>query len=61
MSHPDYVSAADACRIAGVDRSTLIRWAKKGRIEPVMRLGAARTSAYLFRRSDVEALAKKAA
>lgn len=61
MPKPDLVSAAEACQMVGVDRSTLLRWAKSGRLRPAMQVGSGKTGAYLFRRSDVKRLAAKSA
>lgn len=50
------VTSAQACDLlGGIDRSTLNRWVQRGRIKPTRKLPGLR-GAYLFRRSDVEAL-----
>lgn len=36
-----------------VDRQTVLRWARAGRLKPVHQLGEARNSAYLFELDDV--------
>ncbi len=52
----DLISAKQAAGLAGVDRRTVTRWVEAGKLTPAMKLGDA-TGAYLFRASDVEALA----
>lgn len=55
-SADDEIVSAEACRILRVDRATLIRWVGAGKISASRKLPG-RTGAFLFRRSDVEALA----
>ena len=57
---PDLIGAAEAAEIAGVKRSTITRWADTGRLPTVTKLPG-QTGAYLFRRSDVEALSQETA
>ena len=54
-STTDLIGAAEAAEIAGVKRSTITRWAEAGTLKPVTKLPGL-TGAYLFARSDVEAL-----
>lgn len=54
----EFVSTAAAAKYIGIERSTLFRWVKKGRITPAMRVSPD-NGAYLFHRTDVEALARE--
>ena len=57
----DLISSSEACRILDIERSTLVRWVQLRRhIRPALKLGGP-NGAYLYRRSDVEALAEKRA
>nr|WP_246462133.1 helix-turn-helix domain-containing protein [Nocardia transvalensis] len=49
-------SSAEACALADVNRSTLTRWVESGAIEPLHK-APGRNGAYVFRRSDVIAVA----
>lgn len=42
-----------ACSVLGIDRSTLTRWVRSGRIEPTGKLPG-RTGAFLFTRAEVD-------
>lgn len=56
--HNDEASAigtVDTCAILAIDRSTLSRWVKDGRIAPTLRLPG-KTGAMIFDRATVEAL-----
>lgn len=53
----DLIGSKDACRILGIDRSTLSRWVALGKLPLAMRLPGDK-GAMLFHRRDVEALAK---
>lgn len=55
----DLISSSEACRILGIERSTLVRWVQLRRhIRPALKLDGP-SGAYLYRRRDVEALAEK--
>jgi excisionase family DNA binding protein len=54
-SVPDLIGTAEAAQVLGIDRSTLSRWTKDGRITPALQLPAHK-GAYLYHRADVEAL-----
>lgn len=55
------VGSAEACQMLNVNRSTLTRWAKAGRIKPQTRLSDHTNGALAFRRADVEKLAAERA
>lgn len=60
MAH-DMIGSAEACQVlGGIDRSTLSRWVQLKKLQPVLRLPGAR-GAMLFRRADVERLARERA
>jgi excisionase family DNA binding protein len=50
-SPSQYIGAAEVCRILGIDRSTLSRWVKEGRLVPAMKLPGLR-GPFLFNRTD---------
>jgi predicted site-specific integrase-resolvase len=53
----DLIGSAEACELlGGIDRSTLSRWVAFGKLTPAQQLPG-RNGAFLFRRTDVEALA----
>lgn len=56
----EWVGSVEASRIIGVPYSTFMRWVDKGLIEPVHE-NPGLTGAKVFRRSDVEKLARKTA
>ena len=56
----ELVPSVEACDILGIDRSTLSRWAKDGKIRPALKLGGLRGPMW-FTRADVEALAAERA
>jgi len=56
----DYIGSAAAAEILGVSRRTFNRMVTRRQIEPAFQLGK-HTSARLFLREDVEALAKAVA
>ena len=57
MNTSTLIGSAEACELLGrISRSTLTRWVKDGRIATAGQLS---TGAFLFLRSDVEALARK--
>lgn len=49
------IGAAETARLLGVDRSTVSRWAKSGRLAPVEKLPG-RNGTLVFNRTDIEAL-----
>lgn len=53
----DLIGAAEAARMLELERSTLTRWIHGGKIKPLAQLDGKR-GAYVFDRSDVEALAQ---
>lgn len=55
MPKTETVPTAEAAQIVGKSVKTFLRWKEAGRIEPVAKLPGLR-GAYLFDRSDVEAL-----
>jgi predicted site-specific integrase-resolvase len=56
MKEADLVGSSEARAILGdIDRSTLVRWVQLGKLAPAQKLPGP-NGAYLFRRSDVEAL-----
>jgi excisionase family DNA binding protein len=54
ISPDSLVSTAEAAAILGLERSTVLRWVREGRIAPAMKVSG-KTGTYLFRRADVEA------
>ena len=56
----DMIGSKDSCRILGIDKATLSRWVTAGQLTPVHKLPG-RNGAYLFNRSDIEALATERA
>ncbi len=52
----ELVSSAEACDIADVNRSTLIRWVEKEVVTPVHKAPGP-NGAYVFRRSEIRAAA----
>jgi hypothetical protein len=63
MQVPDeFVTTAEALKILGLtDRSTISRWVQIGRLAPARRATGGPAGAFLFRRTDVEALAEQLA
>lgn len=62
MPQPDLIGSAEVCEMLGIDRATLSRWVnhREPKLTPVMQLPSKNgKGAYLYRREDVEALAKK--
>ena len=49
----DLIGSAEACRILGVSRATLTRWAKAGRLHAIP-TGTAANAALIFDRAEVE-------
>lgn len=58
MAQGKLIGSRVASRLLDVDRVTLIRWVKAGKIEPVERLSDTPTGAFLFNRADVEKLVR---
>ncbi|MFA4084835.1 hypothetical protein ONA92_24350 [Mycobacteroides salmoniphilum] len=54
-SADDEIVAAEACRILGRDRATLLRWVAADKVKATRKLPGA-TGAFLFRRGDIETL-----
>ena len=59
-THTDLIASADAAQALGINRSTLSRWVRDGRITPELR-GTGLRGPMWFKRSDVERLADEAA
>jgi excisionase family DNA binding protein len=56
MANPDdLIGTSEAAELLDLDRSTFSRWVQVGRLHPVTKLPGV-TGAFLFRRSDIEAL-----
>lgn len=55
---PDLIGSAEACKILGIERSTLVRWVQLRQIRPAKKLPGP-VGPYLYRRSDVERLAEQ--
>jgi excisionase family DNA binding protein len=55
MPDPKLITTAEAAKLLGVDRSTLIRWVRAGKIAATVTVPGYR-GALLFERSDVDAL-----
>ena len=58
---PELIGSAEAARILGKSPRTVHRLVEAGNLTPAMTAPGGRAGAFLFRRSDVEALAKSAA
>jgi hypothetical protein len=58
MTRGELIGSRVASRLLDVDRVTLIRWVKAGKIKPVGRISDTPTGAFLFERRDVEKLVK---
>jgi len=52
---PDLIGSQEACRVLGIDRSTLSRWVAAGRLDYWVQLPGP-NGAFLFDRKAVEAL-----
>ena len=57
-AHATLVSAAQAAEIVGVNRATITRWAKAGKLPTVIK-APGELGTRLFNRSDVERLARE--
>lgn len=60
MAPDDLMTTSEVCDLLDVGSSTVSRWAMSGALAPARKLPGLR-GAYLFRRADVEALAKASA
>lgn len=58
MTETDLVNSEEAARLLGINRSTINRWAKSGKL-PAVYEPATETGMRLFRREDVEAMPAK--
>ena len=56
--HPDMLGPADVCERLGIDRSTLTRWVKAGKIVPAMKLPGLR-GAHVFTADEVERVERR--
>ena len=54
----DLIGTAEAAALRGVSVKTVTRWVRDGKLTPVQKLPGLR-GAYVFDRSDVEALLKQ--
>jgi excisionase family DNA binding protein len=59
-NQPTFIRSVEAAQLLGIDRSTLTRWVKAGKIAPIVRGEGVRGEMF-FNRADVLALAKAAA
>lgn len=57
---PDLIGSKDACLILDVDRTTLTRWVKDGRIPAAGKLPG-KSGALVFDRADIVAAAERIA
>jgi excisionase family DNA binding protein len=55
MPDPDLISTAEAAKLAGVDRSTIVRWVRAGKIAPAVTVPGYR-GALLFEPSSLDDL-----
>jgi excisionase family DNA binding protein len=60
MATDDLLTTSEVCDALQVGSSTISRWVADGRLEPARKLPGLR-GAFLFRRSDVVAIASEAA
>lgn len=58
---PELIGSTEAARILGKSPRTVHRLVESGDLTPAMTAPGGRAGAFLFRRSDVEAIAKSAA
>jgi len=56
MPRAPIIGTRAAARLLDVDRVTLVRWVKSGRITPIGRISETPTGAFLFKREDVDQL-----
>jgi excisionase family DNA binding protein len=55
MTAPDHITSGEACRILGVNPSTLTRWANDGTV-PAIKLPG-KNGPFVYRRATIEILA----
>lgn len=60
ITEPELITTAQAAEVSGKNWRTIIRLVERGQLEPAQKLPGLR-GAYLFRQSDIEALAPKPA
>lgn len=60
MATDDLLTTSEVCETLEVGTSTISRWVADGRLKPARKLPGLR-GAFLFRRSDVEAIAAEVA
>ena len=56
MSPDDILDRAEACRMLGISRQTLVMWIRKGKLKVWKRVGLGPNGALLFERNHVELL-----
>jgi len=56
--HPDLMTSPQAAQLLGCSARTVHRLILRGTLKPAMRLDTGPNGAFLFKRSDVERLAK---
>lgn len=59
-SRLDLIGSTEACRILGIERSTLVRWVQMKWLKPASKLPGP-NGAYLYRRAEIERLAAQRA
>ena len=59
-SASDFIGSTEATRILNIDKATLSRWVTSGVLTPAHKLPS-RNGAFLFHRTDIEALAAERA
>lgn len=59
MAESALVSTAEAAAILKTTVATVNRWAASGKLPIAHKVGTGRTGAHLYRREDVDALAKE--
>lgn len=59
-SRIDLIGSTEACRILGIERSTLVRWVQMKWLKPAGKLPGP-NGAYLYRRAEIERLAAERA
>lgn len=61
MTNTDLIGSTEAARLLGKSPRTVHRMVEAGTLVPAMTAPGGRAGVYLFKRADVEALAKAAA
>lgn len=59
-SRIDLIGSTEACRILGIERSTLVRWVQMRWLKPAGKLPGP-NGAYLYRRAEIERFAAQRA